>query len=113
MPDAGSVRAAPKNCDFVVVSDVVRTDTTHFADVFLPAATWGEKDGTVTNSERRISRQRPFLPLPGEARPDWRIICDVAQRMGFGEAFTHPDLASIFREHAALSGFENTGERLF
>ena len=54
-------------------------------DVVLPAAAWGEKDGTVTNSERAISRQRPFLPPPGEARADWRIICDVAQRMGFAQ----------------------------
>ena len=77
------VRAALKACDFVVVSDVTRTDTTRYADVLLPAAGWGEKDGTVTNSERRLSRQRPFVPVPGEARPDWRIICDVAARMGF------------------------------
>ncbi|WP_292254085.1 molybdopterin-dependent oxidoreductase, partial [Mesorhizobium sp.] len=86
MPDASRVRAALAKCDFVVVSDVTRTDTTRCADVLLPAAGWGEKDGTVTNSERRISRQRPFLPPPGEARADWRIVCDVAARMGFGEA---------------------------
>ena len=67
----------------------------------------------VTKSERRLSRQRPFMPLPGEARPDWRIVCDVARRMGFGAAFDFGDPAAIFREHAALSGFENGGERLF
>jgi assimilatory nitrate reductase catalytic subunit len=81
--------------------------------VLLPAAAWGEKDGTVTNSERRISRQRPFLPLPGEARPDWRIICDVAARMGHGNAFAYETLAQVFREHAALSAYENDGNRLF
>lgn len=113
MPDAGRVRTALKTCDFVVVSDVTRTDTTRFADVLLPAAAWGEKDGMVTNSERRMSRQKAFLPLPGESRPDWRIICDVAQRMGFAEAFDFDSPAAIFREHAALSGFENGGERLF
>ncbi len=113
MPDAGRVRAALKACDFVVVSDVTRTDTTRFADVLLPAAAWGEKDGMVTNSERRLSRQRLFLPLPGDVRPDWRIICDVAARMGFGEAFDFAGLPAIFREHAALSAFENKGERLF
>ncbi len=113
MPDATRVREALKTCDFVVVSDVVRTDTTRLAKVFLPAATWGEKDGTVTNSERLISRQRPFLPVPGEARPDWRIICDVARLMGFGAAFDYAGPDVIFREHAALSGFENRGERLF
>jgi assimilatory nitrate reductase catalytic subunit len=113
MPDAGRVRAALKACDFVVVSDVVRTDTTSFAHVLLPAAAWGEKDGMVTNSERRLSRQRPFLPSAGEARPDWRIISDVAARMGFADAFSYRTPVEIFREHAALSAFENTGERLF
>ncbi len=113
MPDAVRVRAALKACEFVAVTDVVRTDTAAFAHVFLPAATWGEKDGVVTNSERRLSRQRSFLPAPGEARPDWRIICDVAARMGFGAAFDYTSPAAIFREHAALSAFENEGERLF
>ena len=113
MPDATRVRAALKACDFVVVSDVTRTDTTRHADVLLPAAAWGEKSGTVTNSERRLSRQRPFLRRPGAARPDWQIICDVARRMGFGEAFAFHGPAAIFREHAALSAFENGGARLF
>ena len=113
MPDASRVRAALKACDFVVVTDVTATDTTRYANVVLPAAAWGEKDGTVTNSERAISRQRPFLPPPGEARADWRIICDVAQRMGFASAFDYASPAAIFREHAALSGFENDGGRLF
>ncbi len=113
MPDAGRVRDALKVCDFVVVSDVTRTDTTRYADVLLPAAAWGEKSGTVTNSERRMSRQRPFLPMPGEARPDWRIVCEVARRMGYGEAFDFDGPAHIFREHAALSAFENGGGRLF
>jgi len=113
MPDAARVRMALKSCDFVVVSDITLTDTTRYADVLLPAAGWGEKDGMVTNSERRLSRQRPFMPLPGEARPDWRIICDVARRMGFAEAFAYDSPAAIFREHAALSAFENDGTRLF
>ncbi|GHC72647.1 nitrate reductase [Limoniibacter endophyticus] len=113
MPNAGQVRAALKSCDFVAVSDVTRTDTTRYADVFLPAASWGEKNGMVTNSERRMSRQRPFLPVPGEARPDWRIICDVAARMGFAGAFAFDDSAAVFREHAALSAFENAGQRFF
>src|SRR4029079_18400496 len=76
-------------------------------------ATWGEKSGTVTNSERRISRQRQFLAAPGEARPDWRIIADVAARMGFGAAFRYERPADIFREHARLSAFENDGTRAF
>ncbi len=114
LPDADRVRAALRACDLVVVSDcMAHTDTTACADVLLPAAAWGEKDGTVTNSERRISRQRAFLPLPGEARPDWRIICGVARRMGFGEAFGYACAADIFREHAALSGYGNQGRRDF
>lgn len=104
MPRADAVRAAIRSCEFVAVSDIVETDTTALADVVLPAAAWGEKSGTVTNSERRISRQRPFLPVPGEARPDWRIICDVAARMGWGRAFDYDGPAPIFREYAVLSG---------
>ena len=94
-------------------SDVTHTDTTRHAHVLLPAAAWAEKNGTVTNSERRISRQRSFLKAPGEARPDWRIICDVAARMGFAEAFDYQSPAEIFREHAALSGIANDGTRDF
>jgi len=108
LPEADRVVAALKKCEFVVVSDNTRhTDTARLAHVLLPAAAWGEKDGTVTNSERRISRQRPFLPLPGEARPDWWIVTEVARRLGFAEAFGYAGPAEIFREHAALSVFEN------
>jgi assimilatory nitrate reductase catalytic subunit len=108
LPDADKVRAALMACELVVVSDCVEhTDTTACADILLPAEGWGEKDGTVTNSERRISRQRAFLPAAGEAKPDWWIITQVAQRMGFAEAFPYTQPAQIFREHARLSGFEN------
>jgi assimilatory nitrate reductase catalytic subunit len=114
MPEANRARAALQKCDFVVHSDISsETDTGACAHVLLPAAGWGEKDGTVTNSERRISRQRPFLPLSGEARPDWWIISEVAKRMGFGEAFPYMSAAEIFAEHAALSAFENDGTRDF
>ncbi len=114
MPDADEVRRALQSCEVVVVSDCVRhTDTTAYAHVLLPALAWGEKDGTVTNSERRISRQRQFLPTPGEAQPDWWIISEAAKRMGFAEAFNYSSPAQIFNEHAALSGFENSGARDF
>lgn len=114
MPDADGVRAALQTCELVVVSDCVQhTDTTAYADILLPAMGWGEKDGTVTNSERRISHQRGFLPAAAEAKPDWWIITQVAQRMGFAEAFSYSNPAQIFREHAALSGFENLGQRAF
>ena len=114
MPDADRVRRALERCELVVVSDCVReTDTTRCAHVLLPAAAWGEKSGTVTNSERRISRQRAFLPRAGEAQPDWWIVAQVAQRMGYGEAFGYPTPAAIFREHARLAAFENGGTRDF
>ncbi len=114
LPDADRVRAALRTCPLVIVSDACAdTDTVALAHIRLPALTWGEKDGTVTNSERRISRQRAFLPAPGEARPDWWIVTQVARRMGFAAAFSYETPAAIFREHAALSGFENGGHRVF
>ena len=113
MPDAGDVRAALSKCPLVVVSDCIsETDTTALAHVKLPALGWGEKDGTVTNSERVISRQRGFLRAPGEAKPDWWIIAEVAKRIGWAEAFDYPNAASIFREYAAQTGFENDGARV-
>ena len=163
LPQADKVRAALAQCPFVVVSDCWPTDTSRYAQVTLPAAGWGEKDGTVTNSERRISRQRPFRAAPGEARPDWWMLAEVGKRLaGFvaalsptvmagldpaihvppatersgispvdprvkprddekreraadkwRAAFTYDGPAAIFREHAALSGFENAGTRGF
>jgi len=114
MPDAERVRRALERCELVVVSDCVSdTDTTRCAHVLLPAAAWGEKSGTVTNSERRISRQRRFLPVPGEAQPDWWIVTEVARRMGLGAAFAFDSPAAVFREHARLSAFENEGRRDF
>lgn len=114
MPNASRVREALQNCDLVVVSEcVAKTDTTQYADVLLPSLAWGEKDGTVTNSERCISRQRAFLPAPGSAEADWWIICEVAKRLGYLKSFDYASAADIFDEHARLSGFENTGARDF
>ncbi len=115
LPRADAMQAALRKLDLFVVSEAMAsTDTTQSgAHVLLPASTWGEKDGTVTNSERRISRQCAFLPTPGEARPDWEHIQLVARRMGHGEHFDYANAAAIFREHAALSGFENDGRRDF
>ncbi|WP_150286944.1 nitrate reductase [Rhabdaerophilum calidifontis] len=113
LPDADDVQEALRDCPFVVVSDAMReTDTTRFAHVLLPSAAWGEKDGTVTNSERRISRQRAFRAPPGAARPDWWQLTAVARRMGFA-GFEYAGPADIFREHAALSGFEPEMRRDF
>ena len=112
LPEADRVRDALAACPFVVVSDVIRkTDTTELADVLLPSAAWGEKQGTVTNSERRISRQRSFLSYPGDAKPDWWQLCEVAKRLGFADAFDYAGSAEIFAEYAALTGTENDGSR--
>ena len=115
MPRADAVRAALRELELLVVSDVVEATDTLAAEahVLFPAAAWGEKDGTVTNSERRISRQRAFLTAPGDAKPDWWIMSEVARRMGFADAFPYTCAADIFREHAALSAFENEGTRDF
>ena len=111
LPDADKVKAALEGCEFVVVSDVMgNTDTAALAHVLLPALAWGEKDGTVTNSDRTISRQRAFLHPPGEARADWRIVCDVARAMGF-EGFDFVSPHEIFREHAQLTAHANDGKR--
>ena len=115
LPDADAARAALKKLELFVISENVRSNDTvgAGAHVLLPAQAWGEKSGTVTNSERRISRQRAFLAPPGEAKPDWWIVGEVAKRLGFGAAFDFSAVADVFREHAALSGFENGGSRDF
>ncbi|WP_290704562.1 nitrate reductase [Amphritea sp.] len=114
MPNADFIREALQRCELVVVSDCMeKTDTTTCADVLLPATGWAEKDGTVTNSERIISRQKGFLEPAGHSLHDWQIICSVAQAMGFEEGFRFNSPAEIFAEHAALSGFRNSGKRFF
>jgi assimilatory nitrate reductase catalytic subunit len=111
LPDQGRVRAALERAEFVVVQEAYGdTETAAFADLLLPAATWGEKEGTVTNSERRISRVRAATAAPGAARPDWQIVRDFALRLGEkvsrGDTpalFGWPDAAGVFAEHAALT----------
>ncbi len=114
LPNADKVREAIEQAELVIVSECEHsTGTSARADILLPALAWGEKCGTVTNSERRISHQRNFLSHPGEAEEDWWILSQVAQRMGFADAFNYHSAADIFREHATLSGFENNGSRDF
>jgi assimilatory nitrate reductase catalytic subunit len=114
LPNANRAREALRRCEFVAVSDCIAdTDTTAFAQVLLPAAAWGEKSGTVTNSDRHISRQRSFMQPPGEARADWWIICEVAKRLGFEHGFEFANAAQIFDEHARLSAARNGGARAF
>ena len=114
LPGATAARDAMRAAPFLVVSEVMAdTDTAALAHVRLPALGWAEKDGTVTNSERVISRQRAFLPPPGEARADWWMVAQVAARLGWGPQFAWTGPAAIFREHAALSGRGNGGSRAF
>jgi assimilatory nitrate reductase catalytic subunit len=113
LPRSNYVREALENCPTVIAADCWATATTARAHIVLPAAGWSEKDGTVTNSERLISRQRAFRQPPGEAKPDWWMFAELARRLGHASAFDFPNAASIFREHAALSAFENHGDRVF
>ncbi len=107
MPDQQLIHDALKTAELVVVQDIFITETAQFADVILPASAWSEKDGTVTNSERRISRVRPAVAAPGEARHDWAIAADFAQRLGtkLGKAelaarlFAYDDPEAIWNEH--------------
>lgn len=114
LPDADRVRRALKRVKTVIVSDVVaETDTLALADIHLPALAWGEKDGTVTNSERCISRQRGFVEAPGEAKPDWWALAEVGKRLGYNQAFDYAGPADIFNEHARLSSFAADPRRQF
>jgi assimilatory nitrate reductase catalytic subunit len=113
LPDSAKVRRALARCPTVIVSDVTHTDTSQYADIILPALGWSEKDGTVTNSERRISRQRAFRKAPGVAKPDWWAITEVANKLGYKQSFNYQTAHSVFLEHARLSSFENDGKRAF
>lgn len=112
MPNRAKIESALAKCECVVVSDyVANNDTLRFADIKLPATSWSEKNGTVTNSERRISRQRGLLTPTGEAKHDWQIICEVAKEMGFEQGFNFSHPSQIFNEHAGLTAYKNDGQR--
>jgi len=107
LPDTGRVHAALEKAELVIVQEAyANTETLAFADLVLPAATWPEKSGTVTNSERRISRVRAAINPPGNARPDWEIVCAVARRLAGHiaphktELFNYANEAAVFAEHA-------------
>jgi assimilatory nitrate reductase catalytic subunit len=107
LPEADFVRRALGKLDCLVVSEMnVDTDTGQLAHYQLPSLAWGEKDGTVTNTERCISRQRAFLPPPAEAKADWWQICAFAEKMGWGAAFAFDKPSQIFDEHARLTTFQ-------
>lgn len=104
LPNAARARAAFARAELVVVQDAYHpTETTLAADVLLPAAQWSEREGTMTNSERRICLLERAGNAPGEALPDWQIICRIAAALGHGAAFTYPDAEAIFREYRTLT----------
>ena len=110
MPDQNLVRAALRRAELVVLQEAyVNTETAQFADVLLPAATWAEKEGTVTNSERRITHINAAIAPPGEARADWRIAVDFARRLearlrpGKATLFPYATASDVFAEHCATT----------
>ncbi|MFT6986687.1 MAG: assimilatory nitrate reductase catalytic subunit [Psychromonas sp.] len=108
LPNSNKTIAALKKCPLVIVSDCIKdTATTRLANVLLPAQGWSEKSGTVTNSERRISRQRRILASPGEAKADWWIVSEVAKRMGFSAAFNYLHEGEVFVEYAKMTTLGN------
>ena len=114
-PDLTHAREALCRLDFLVVQDLFLTETAQMADVVLPAASFAEKDGTFTNTERRIQRVRRALDPPGESRADWEILAGIASRLGYPMHYDSP--AEIMEEAAAVTPiyggirFERLNER--
>ena len=107
-PNLAHAREAFERLDFLVVQDIFMHETAELADVVLPAASFAEKEGTFTNSERRVQRVRQVIEPVGQARPDWEIVQDlalrVASRLGLSVAgFDHPTASSVFDEMASLT----------
>lgn len=104
LPNARYMEEGLSKCNFVVVQDIsANSDTVKYADLVLPAAGFMEKEGTMTNSERRVSIVEKVVDAPGEARPDTDILIDFAQRMGWGKSFNYGSTEDIYLEHAALT----------
>lgn len=110
MENTPELAEAVAACPFVVVSE---TSGDFDAHVLLPTSEWAENGGTVTNSDRYISRQRAFFSAPGKTKPEWWQICELAKHMGFEAAFSYGGPSEIFAEHASLSAFENHQNRDF
>jgi len=100
-PDLNHARKALNKLDFLVVQDIFETETTQLADVVLPALCFAEKDGTFSNTERRVQRVRKAVDPPGEAREDWKIICDIAGRMGYEMPYANS--REIFKEITSVT----------
>ncbi|MCJ2377217.1 molybdopterin-dependent oxidoreductase [Vibrio sp. ZSDZ34] len=118
LPQSQKIKRALKRCELVIVSDIcVNSDIAQYADILLPAAGWGEKQGMVTNSERMMSRQRAFLPMRGESKPDWWAISKVGQAfcslMEVADGFDYQSEYDIFKEHIALSSINKSGPYIF
>lgn len=102
-PDLNHVRRAMENIEFMVSQEIFLSETAEFANVVLPAACYAEKNGTQTNTERRVQRWRKAIDPPGEAKPDWLIICEIAKRMGYEEQFPYKTEEEIFGEIARVT----------
>ncbi len=101
-PDGNHVREALQNLEFFIVQDIFLNETAQYADVVLPACSFAEKDGTFTNTERRVQRVREAIPPVGESRPDWWIAAEIAKRMG-ASGYEYADAAAIMDEIARLT----------
>jgi formate dehydrogenase major subunit len=102
-PDLHHVEEGLRNLEFLVVQDIFMTETSRLADVVLPAACYAEKDGTQTNTERRVQRWKKAQDPPGEAKPDWQILCELGSRMGYPEQFAFNSPEEVFNEVAAVT----------
>jgi formate dehydrogenase major subunit len=114
-PNVNKVRKALASLEFLAVQDIFLTETAEFADVILPASSYMEKDGTYTNTDRRVQIGRKVLESPGEAREDWRILCDVATRIGLPMEYDSPreifdELVSLMPNYSGLS-YDNLGDQ--
>ena len=100
-PDLNHAKKAFANLEFLVVQDIFETETTAMADVVLPSFSWAEKDGTFSNTERRVQRVRKAVNAPEGTRPDWDIICDIARRMGYDMQYENSH--EIYKEICAVT----------
>ena len=101
-PNVSQVEAGLNQCEFVVCQEIFHNETTRFADVILPGACFAEKDGVFTNSDRRVQRVRKAVDPPGQARPDWEILCDIAQAAGYPMP-NYANTGEVFAEYASLA----------
>jgi formate dehydrogenase major subunit len=102
-PDLHHVEEGLRNLEFLVVQDIFMSETAELADVVLPAACYAEKDGTQTNTERRVQRWKKAQDPPGEAKPDWQILCELGKKMGYEKQFAFESPEAVFNEVAAVT----------